>query len=92
MKKTTKRRAPKAPKGDSLMVHVPNANRGDLIAALATMPDEAFGWFVLACRPAAMMTGALSQIWPDGMGGFSSASRASVEAVRQAAAAYLGNP
>ena len=79
----------KTRQGDSLMVHVPDATRGDLIAALATMPDEAFGWFVLACPQSAMTKGGLAQIWPDGMGGFSSASRASVEAVRNAADAYL---
>ena len=82
-------RTKKTPRGDSLMVHVPDATRGDLLAALATMPDEAFGWFVLACPRAAMTKGGLAQIWPDGMGGFTQASRASVEAVRKAADAYL---
>ena len=80
---------PAKPRGDSLMIHVPDATRGDLLAALATMPDEAFGWFVLACQPIRVGTGATSQIWPGGMGGFSSESRASVAAVRKAADLYL---
>lgn len=75
--------------GDSFTVHVPDANRGALITALATMPDEAFSWFVLACPVSAMMKGGNAQIWPDGMGGFSPESRASVEAVRAAADDYL---
>ena len=76
-------------RGDSLMVYVPDATRGDLIAALATMPDEAFGWFVLACAMSAMTKGGNAQIWPDGMGGFSSESRASVDVVRAAADTYM---
>lgn len=79
----------KKPQGDSLMVHVPDANRGDLIKALATMPEEAFDWLVLACPTSSMMKGGRAQIWPDGMGGFSSESQASVEAMRTAADAYL---
>lgn len=70
-------------------VQVPDATRRDLIKALATMPDEAFGWFVLACPTSAMMHGGRAQIWPDGIGGFSGDSRASIEAVRKAADAYL---
>lgn len=68
-------------------LHVPDG-RVALIAALATMPDEAFGWFVLACAPSALPS-ARAQIWPDGLGGFQEASRKSVEAVRAAASAYL---
>lgn len=90
MKKTaTKPKFTRSPRGDSFMVHVPDATRGALIEALATMPDEAFGWFVLACPVSAMTKGGRAQIWPDGMGGFSQESRASVDVVRQAADAYL---
>lgn len=70
-------------------VHVPDVARVALLTALATMPDEAFGWFVLACPVSAMMKGGHAQIWPDGMGGFSQESQTSVEAVRAAADAYL---
>jgi hypothetical protein len=62
--------------------------REALLAALRDMPDEAFGWFVLACPPKAMMHGATAQIWPDGIGGFTPASRKSIEAVRKAAQEY----
>jgi hypothetical protein len=80
---------PKAPDGDSLMVHVPDATRGALITALATMPDEAFSWLVLAMQSSAMTHGATAQIWPDGMGGFQSASRESVAAARTAATEWI---
>lgn len=70
-------------------VAVPNATRRDLIAALATMPDEAFDWFVVACPTSAMAHGGRAQIWPDGIGGFSAESRASIDAVRKTADAYL---
>jgi hypothetical protein len=64
-------------------------NRTALLAALTTMPDEAFEYFVLATAASAMTHGALAQIWPDGIGGFTGASRASITAIRAAAAAYL---
>jgi hypothetical protein len=63
--------------------------RLELLSALATMPDEAFSWLVVALQPAAMTHGATAQLWPDGIGGFTSASRESITAVRTAAAAYL---
>jgi hypothetical protein len=66
--------------GDSFMVHVPDANRGALIAALATMPDEAFGWFVAWAL----------QGYPDGLGGFQNESRTSIEALRAAAKDLMG--
>lgn len=65
-------------RGDSLMIHVPDANRGALLTALATMPDEAFGWFVV------WATGVNVQ-YPDGLGGFSDESQASIQALRTAA-------
>ena len=64
-------------------------NRKDLIAALVTMPDEAFAWFVLACPPSAMLKGGNAQIWPDGTGGFSKESRISIDIIRKAADAYF---
>jgi hypothetical protein len=75
--------------GDSFTVTVPDATRGQMIEALATMPEEAFGWFVLAARSSAMTQGATAQIWPDGIGGFMPESRAAIEALRDAVAAYL---
>ena len=76
-------------RGDSFTVVVPDATRGQIIEALTTMPDEAFGWFVLACQPSAMTHGANAQIWPDGIGGFTSQSRKAITAIREAAAAYI---
>jgi hypothetical protein len=64
-------------------------DRTALLAALTTMPDEAFDYFVLATAAHAMTHGARAQIWPDGIGGFTGASRASITAIRAAAAAYL---
>lgn len=56
--------------------------RAALLVALANMPDEAFGWFVL------WASGSTVQ-FPDGLGGFRAESRASITALRSAAAAYL---
>jgi hypothetical protein len=64
-------------------------DRTRIMKALDTMPDEAFGWFVMACQPHSMVLGANSQIWPDGMGGFMQASRDSVAELRDAAQEYL---
>lgn len=83
--------ADEAPAGDSLMVPVNDATRGDLIAALAAMPEESFSWFALACQASAMTKGGNAQIWPDGIGGFSAESRASIETVRKAVDAWLAH-
>ena len=72
----------KAPRGDSLMVHVPDATRGKLLEALALMPDEVFGWFVVWANGGMMQ-------FPDGLGGFLPESRASIATLRDAAAKYL---
>jgi hypothetical protein len=53
------------------------------------MPDEAFGWFVMACPQSAMTKGGNAQIWPDGIGGFSHDSKVAIEEVRAAADEYL---
>jgi hypothetical protein len=76
-----------APTGDSLTVHVPDATRGKIIEALATMDDEAFSWLVRAMPPSAMLHGARCQIWPDGLGGFR--DRATIDALRTAAQAWI---
>lgn len=77
------------PRGDSIIIHVPDANRVKLLEALATMPDEAFQWFVLATLPSAQLRGANRQIWPDGIGGFMADSKSSITAIRAAAEAYV---
>jgi hypothetical protein len=64
-----KKPAPPPPTG-------PMPTRADLLAALAEMPDEAFGWFLLRIP---------DQVWPDGLGGFQDASRTSIEKVREIA-------
>lgn len=63
--------------------------RAGLLTALATMPDEAFMWLVLACRQRAMVNGANNQVWPDGIGGFTSESRSAIDGVRGAAEAWI---
>lgn len=63
--------------------------RNRFLAALITMPDEAFAWLVLASQPQAMTHGGNAQIWPDGTGGFMPASRVAIAAVQAAAADYL---
>lgn len=62
-----------------------------LLIRLAALPDEAFGWLVLALPPKAMAAGSppYAQVWPDGIGGFSSASRQAINDVRAAAQGYL---
>lgn len=67
-------------------------DRSRILKALETMPDEAFGWLVLAMRPHAMTgeTPALAQVWPDGDGGFTHDSRNAIQETREAVAEYLG--
>lgn len=48
-----------------------NMNRLKLLLILATMPEEPFGWVLLALA---------NRIFPDGLGGFQSDSRTSIEA------------
>jgi hypothetical protein len=79
----------RAPQGDSVYVHVPDATRQKFISAIATMPDEAYGWLVLATQAKAMTLGGNVQIWPDGIGGFMEGSRASITAIREAAAEWI---
>ena len=66
-----------------------NFDRSQLLRALETMPDEAFGWFVRATAPKAMLKGANNQIWPDGIGGFTKESQQAIQNVRAAADEYL---
>jgi len=63
--------------------------RRPLLIELINMPEEAFAYLVLACQQSAMLKGANTQIWPDGVGGFTRESRKSIEAVRAAADVYL---
>lgn len=66
--------------------------RTQLLHALETMPDEAFGWLVGGCLPpphgAAGGFGPMPRIWPDGLGGFLETSREAIVAVQTAAQAY----
>jgi hypothetical protein len=59
--------------------------RKALIAALAAMPEESFGWFV------AWASGVNMQ-YPDGLGGFSSQSQASILKLRAEAKNYQEGP
>lgn len=56
-------------------------DRYDLLAALANLPDEAFGWFV------GWASGSMVQ-FPDGLGGFQPQSRLGIAALRKAAGSY----
>jgi len=58
-------------------------NRIRLLLTLATMPDEAWGWFVA-------WAGGASVQYPDGLGSFSPESREAIQALREAARARLG--
>jgi len=64
---------------------LPVSPRAPLLAVLATMPEEAFGYLVLS------IAGMRGPIWPDGLGGFKPESRASIEAAT-AAAKQLADP
>lgn len=57
-------------------------NRLKLLLILATMPEEAFGWFVL------WASGHMTQ-YPDGLGGFQDQSRKSIVALRKEAKKYV---
>jgi hypothetical protein len=68
----------------------PPSPRQQLLIALTAMPEEAFSYLVLACVPESVAPSA--KIWPDGIGGFSGASKAAITAARTAAEAYLEHP
>jgi hypothetical protein len=57
-------------------------NRLKLLLILATMPDEAFGWFV------AWASGHMTQ-YPDGLGGFKDESRKSITELRKEAKHFM---
>ena len=57
-------------------------NRFRLLLVLALMPDESFGWFVL------WASGKMVQ-YPNGLGGFQSNSRKSIQELHEAAREYL---
>ena len=69
----------------------PATPRERMLAALEAMPDEAFIYLALAMVRGAMTKGALTQVWPDGTGGFSQGSKASIAEAETAANAYLEN-
>ena len=64
-------------------------DRTRILKALEEMPDEAFGWVVMAMTPRSQMRGADIQIWPDGIGGFSQDSKNSINICRNAAEIWL---
>jgi hypothetical protein len=61
--------------------------RGRFLAALRTMPDEAFSWLISSCAPSMHL--GRPQVWPDGVGGFQQASREAIAEAQAAAEAYL---
>lgn len=64
------------------LMQVPDGGRVELLQALANMPDEAYGWFVL------WASGNMTQ-YPDGLGGFRNDSRESILELRRAAKAAM---
>lgn len=52
-----------------------------LLLELATMPDEAFDYILVTIDS--------GDIWPSGIGGFQTASKKSIQAVRKLAHDYL---
>jgi len=61
----------------------PPTPRAHLLALLATLPDEAFGYVVNALN---VHEGG---VWPGGLGGFAGKTRAAIADVRAACDAYL---
>jgi hypothetical protein len=56
-----------------------------LLLILATMPSEAFGWLLLHIAGSA----GSGQVWPDGIGGFTSESQTSIKAAKHEAEAMI---
>lgn len=69
----------------------PVQKRDRFLLILSQMPEESFGWIVASLIPNAGRAGH-SQIFPDGMGGFQSASQKSVEALQKEALRLAGGP
>lgn len=59
-------------------------SRLKLLLVLATMPEEAFGWFVMWANGGMMQ-------YPDGLGGFSRNSQESILALRREAKEYIAS-
>ncbi len=64
-------------------------DRTTLMETIAALPDEAFSWLLLALAPKAMLHGANTQVWPDGLGGFQAISRTAIADVQAAVEAYV---
>lgn len=63
-------------------------SRVKLLLCLATMPDEAFSWFVAwALQNDFKWPGKFK--FPDGLGGFRPESRSAIEQLRAAATEYM---
>jgi hypothetical protein len=60
-------------------------DREKLLTVLRQMPDEAFGYLLLALLPHAAAEGATCQIWPDGIGGFTEPAAMSISEARDCA-------
>lgn len=61
--------------------------RARLNAAICLLDDEAFSWLARSLLQSAMLHGASTQVWPDGLGGFR--DRETIERARTDAAEYL---
>lgn len=75
--------------------HVEDSRKAGLLEVLDEMPEEAFGWFVVWAargKPSGAGHDYIGQMFPDGIGGFSRESQASIEALRAAAHQYMESP
>ncbi len=67
---------------------VSKPTKGQIAKLIASLDDEAFSWIALALLPKAMMHGAKTQIFPDGLGGFK--DREKIENLQLKVKAYCG--
>lgn len=61
--------------------------REELNKTISELDDEGFSWLARALMKSAMLHGALTQVWPDGLGGFR--DREKIEHVRALATKYI---
>jgi hypothetical protein len=64
-----------------------NEDSKALVDAIGALNNEAMAWLALSLLPSAMMHGAHTQVWPDGLGGFT--DREGIERVRELAKRYV---